>query len=158
MRIEHSGWSQEHGPFRYFIEIDENKTDYELRFKNGSIAKQDGPFHHATHDWNCDGDVYTQFGAIFQYFDKNGEPDGRCFWTPEDMVSALVDAQEKPESRLSGGDVISIPGIEIPERSKRPNLEDTIIRSERRSEAQEIERNRKMAALGIRHPDEPWAK
>lgn len=158
MKIEHSGWSQEYGSFRYFIEINEKKTDYELHLKNGGIAKQDGPFRYVTHDWNCDGDVYTQFGAVFQYYDKNGKTDGRCFWTPEDMVRALIDARDKPDSYLSGGDVIAIPSVEIPARDKRPNLEDTLRVSERQAEAREIEKNIKMAALGIRHPGEPWAK
>ena len=158
MRVEHKGWTQEHGSFRYFIEIDENKTDYELHLKNGCIAKQDGPFHEATHDWNCDGDVYTQFGAVFQYYDKNGKTDGRCFWTPENLVRALIDAKEKPDSYLSGNDIVAIPGIEVPSRDKRPNLQDTLRASERRRMMQDIERNRKMAALGIRHPGEPWAR
>lgn len=158
MKVGHSGWSKEYGSFSYEIFIDENKTDYELHFKNGSIGRQCSEFREETRDWNCDNHVYTQYGAWFEYFDKYGERDGTEFWTPENMVRVAIDAKEKGESRLNGNEVISIPGIQIPDRDKRLSLKEQVARSERQRMAQDIERNRKMNALGIRDPREPWAR
>lgn len=158
MKVVHSGWTQEYGSFRYEILFDENKTDYEIRFKNGVIGKQRGAFHVVTKDWNCDGDVYPQFGAWFDYFDKNGVRTGGGFWTPQDLVFALVEAQKKTEAQLSGGDIVAVSGIKLPPRDKRPSLKEQIARTERQQMAQDIERNRKMNALGIRGPGEPWAR
>lgn len=158
MNIRYYGWSEKYGSFNYIIPFDETKTDYELHFKNGGYGKQISVFHVETRDWNCDGDVYPLFGAYFQYYDKNGETDGRGFWTPENMVRALVDAQDKNDAQLYGNDVIAISDIVLPVRNKRPRLEDTMRMSERRSMPQDIERNRRMFSLGIRGPGEPWAK
>lgn len=47
----------------YFI--DENKSDYEIRFTNGEILVQKTPFHIEEGDWNNDGDIYEIFGAVF---------------------------------------------------------------------------------------------
>ncbi len=48
----------------YFI--DENKSDYEIRFSNGDVYVQDGPFHIESADWNNDGYFYDCFGAAFR--------------------------------------------------------------------------------------------
>lgn len=47
----------------YFV--DENKSDYEIRFKNGDVLVQKTPFHIEEGDWNNDGDIYEVFGAVF---------------------------------------------------------------------------------------------
>ena len=47
----------------YFI--DENKSDYEIRFKNGEVLTQKTPFHIEEGDWNNDGAIYEVFGAVF---------------------------------------------------------------------------------------------
>lgn len=156
MRIEHSGWNQEHGSFRYFVYVDDNKSDYEIRFRNGCCARQAEAFHMVTADWNYDGDVYPQYGAYFQCFDRNGEPDGGSFWTPEQMMEALIRGREGEDN--GGYTVVDIPGIVIPDRDKRPSLGEQVAMSERQQMAQDIERNRKMNALGIRRPGEPWVR
>lgn len=158
MYVNHSGWSEKYGSFNYDIFIDEKKTDYELHYKNGDVLKQVNDFSFVTADWNCDGDVYEQFGANFELYNKDGEKySGREFLTPQDMVSALVDGlygDHYPNDNY----VVSIPGIHLPSPQKRPSIDDQILRSERRSMAQEAERNRRMNALGIRPPGEPWVK
>ena len=157
MYVTHSGWNEKYGAFHYDVYIDENKTDYELHYKNGMIAKQSTPFHEETRDWNCDQDVYPLFGAWFRCYEKDGSPAGGNFWTPEDLVRAALDCQD-PENIRYGNRVIAVPGIELPPPHKRPNLADRIRRNERQIEAQTIERNRKMNTLGIRPPNEPWAR
>ena len=157
MQVTHSGWNEKDGLFHYNIYINEAKTDYEIYYRNGMIAKQSTPFQEETHDWNHDGDVYSQFGAWFNCFEKDGSPAGSSFWTPESMVHVLIDAMDDTKQHY-GNEVLSIPGITLPERGKRPNLNDSIHRTEARSMAQDAERNRKMKMLGIRMPGEPWAK
>lgn len=93
------------------------------------------------------------FGAYFEH-DSTG---WRQFMTPESMVMLLLNSRFDPRS-VPGPLVTEIPGIEIPDRDKRPKLEQTIQDSERRALNKEIERNRKMDALGIRPSDEPWAR
>lgn len=157
MYVNHSGWNEKDGFFNYNIFVDENKKDYEIHYKSGVILRQNGPFEVHTQDWNHDGDVYSLFGA---YFDRY-EPDGKCnsagFWTPEQMVSELIEGLEESSSSYYDK-VVEIPGIELPGVGKRPSLESQIRESERHKMAQDIERNRKMDALGIRHPGDPWVK
>ena len=157
MYVNHSGWNEKHGAFYYDIYINEYKTDYAIHYQNGMIAKQSTPFHVETRDWNHDGDVYPLFGAWFQCYDKDGSFSGGHFWTPESMVAVLIEAMDNTRTRY-GNEVVSIPGITLPEPGKRPNLNDHIRRTEARSMAQDVERNRKMKALGIRQPGEPWAR
>jgi len=157
MFVEYSGWSKDLGPFHCKIFVDENKTDYEIHFSNGAIAKQNTPFSEYTEDWNHDDDTYTLFGAWFNRLDKDGKFDGGEFWTPVDMVSSVADTVN-PDFRPYGVHVVRIPGITVPPPEKRTSLEDQILASERRLEAQEVERNRKMDALGIRHLNEPWVR
>ena len=153
MNVNYSGWTEQHGSFSCNIFVDENRQDYELVFGNGSVAKQQGPFEEVTADWNNDGDVYTQFGAWF----SRPEGNGGDFWTPVDMVAAVVDAQTR-ERKPYGNEVVSVKGIEVPLPGKRPALTDVIRQSEQRAANQEAERNRRMDALGIRPSDEPWAR
>jgi hypothetical protein len=157
MDVLYSGWSEKRGSFSCNVFVDEQKTDYEIHFKSGLIAYQSSPFQNETHDWNHDDDVYTQFGAWFEFRNEDGHFQGSQFWTPVDMVSELAEALN-PDSRVYGDSVVAIPGIKIPPLEKRPTLEDQILRSERLAMAQDVERNQKMKSLGIRHPDEPWAR
>lgn len=153
MFVNHSGWNSERGSFSYDIFVDERREDYALHFSDGKTKHQRSPFSEVTADWNHDGDVYTQFGAWFsERPNGNGE-----FWTPEDMVAELIDALD-PDRRRSGAHIVSIPGIEVPTPDKRPSLTDKIRQSENRAMHQDIEKNRKMNALGIRGPGEPWAR
>lgn len=94
MIVEHSGWSQERGWFcdKYFL--DETKTDYEIHWKDGRISKQLSPFEAVTADWNCDGDVYEEFGANFE-----SRYAGRDWWTPYHLLDLILD------------DEATIPGI-----------------------------------------------
>lgn len=153
MYVNHSGWSEDIGSFSYDIYMDENKTDYEIHYADGSVDRQVTPFEAVTNDLNNDGDVYTMFGAYFEH-DSTGS---RQFMTPESMAMLLIDSRFDPY-RVNGPLATEIPGIEIPDRDKRPKLEQTIQDSERRALNKEAERNRKMDALGIRPPNEPWAR
>lgn len=110
MLIEHSGYRKNHGLFCFKIPVDENKTDYEIHFNNGSVYRQNGPFENVTHDWNCDGDVYTQFGA---YFDCNGRGE---FFTPVDLVTFVVEHEAQ------------VPGIQDP--FQHPSLDNQIKQAE----------------------------
>lgn len=153
MYVNHSGWSEDIGSYSYDIYMDENKSDYEIHYEDGSVDRQVTPFEAITNDWNNDGDVYTMFGAYFEH-DSTG---WRQFMTPENMVTLLLDSRFNPH-RVHGPRATEIPGIEIPDRDKRPKLEQTIQDSERRALNKEADRNRKMDALGIRPPNEPWAR
>ena len=157
MQVSHSGWDAQHGAFHYEVYIDENKTDYELHYKNGMIAKQSSPFQEETRDWNHDDDVYSQFGAWFSHYAPDGSFSGGEFFTPVDLVQAAVDCLDPSEIRF-GNQIIKVSGVEIPQPDKRPNLDERIAQNERRAMMQDIERNRKMDALGIRSPNEPWAR
>jgi len=152
MYVNHSGWTKEKGSFHYDIFLDETKTDYELHFADGFIAKQTTPFQEVTADWNYDGDQYTQFGAWFE--SRYG---GANFWTPTEMVRALLDGMEDGRQRHPDT-LCAIPGIQIPAKDRRPSLKDTILQSEQRALQQEITRSQRMSALGIRFPDEPRVK
>lgn len=153
MYVSYSGWTQERGSFFCNIFIDENKQDYSLKYGDGTIAKQISPFQHVTADWNHDGDIYTQFGA---WFESPGYG-GNSFWTPEQMVRAAADGMEK-DRRFYANEVVAVKGIEIPMPERRPSLTDKVQDSERRTANRDAERNRRMAALGIRPPNEPWAR
>lgn len=96
MNIRYSGYRENYGTFDVLIPVDETRQDYEIQMKNGQIGRQITPFQEATYDWNHDGEVYTLFGA---WFDWNGSCD---FMTPVDMVSMVIDGDAR------------IPGIEIP--------------------------------------------
>ena len=158
MQVDYRGWKEGIGAFSCQIFVDENKTDYEIHYKNGMIARQISPFDYETNDWNHDGDIYTKFGAFFSCKDKKGNSCGVDFWSPEEMVRVVVDAKNTTLSRLNGNDVIDIPGIKIPDIRKHPPLDQQLRMTERRKEAMDIERNRKMKMLGVRPPNEPWVR
>lgn len=96
MNIRYSGYRENYGTFDVLIPVDETRQDYEIHMKNGQTGRQITPFQKATYDWNHDGEIYTLFGA---WFDWNGSRD---FITPVDMVSMVIDGDAR------------IPGIEIP--------------------------------------------
>ena len=87
MRLTHEGWSQEKGRFQEHYDIDTSRTDHEIHWKNGTVCKQISPFHTATCDWNCDGDVYPEYGAHFEsYYGA-----GRDWYTPLELLSLMLD-------------------------------------------------------------------
>lgn len=158
MWVEHSGWNIVSGSFSYKVFIDENKLDYVLNFADGSFAKQDGPFQSFTYDWNSDEDVYTQFGAWFVRYDRDGELNSRGFWTPEQMIAELIEGLDQDSLESACNRLVSIPGIELPVKEKRPSLDDRVKQNERRAMHQDIDRNQKMKMLSIRSSNEPWAR
>ena len=117
MYVNHSGWSEDTGSYSYDIYMDESKTDYEIRYADGSVDRQITPFEDITRDWNNDGDVYTMFGAYFEH-DSTG---WRQFMTPESMVMLLLDSRFDPR-RVNGPLATGIPGVEVPDKGKRPEL------------------------------------
>ena len=151
MYVNYSGWNKKDGQFSYDVFIDENKQDYAIVYHDGFVSRQTSPFSPVTADWNHDGDVYTKFGAWFS--SRFGT--GNNFFTPEEIVLELVENRSK--ERFYGHDIKEVVGITLPEPSK-PRLSDAILNSELRAMNQEAERNRKMKALGIRRPGEPWAR
>lgn len=88
MQLTHEGWSQERGWFCDKYEIDTARTDHEIRWKNGKVCKQLTPFETATRDWNCDGDVYELFGAVFE-----GLYGGRDHYTPQNLLSLVLEGE-----------------------------------------------------------------
>lgn len=88
MIVEHSGWSQERGFFNDKYFVDETKTDYEIHWKNGKVCKQQTPFSWVTADWNCDDDVYSEFGASF-----DGFYNGREWHTPQGLVDLIIEGE-----------------------------------------------------------------
>lgn len=158
MKIDYSGWSENHGSYRFVIPFDERKTDHEVRFESGTCLRQCGPFQHVAADWNNDGDVYTEFGAYFVRYDNDGTAcAGREWWTPDDLVAELIDG-------LYGDDfpprdrVVSISNIVVPSIDNRPSLDEVVSRTIRQDMGRDADRNRRMNALGIRPPGEPWAR
>lgn len=124
MYVNYSGWNERVGRFSHDIYIDENRTDYEIIFKNGTSAKQVSPFQVEGADWNNDGDYYEMFGAYFNHGSRNE------FWTPEEMVTALMEGREgRPP--MSGVAVKDIPGIKLPKAlEKKPSLDERLRASE----------------------------
>lgn len=57
-----------------------NRTDLEIRWKDGRVSKQLTPFKLETADWNDAGNVYELFGAYFE-----GEHSEKAFYTPDDL-------------------------------------------------------------------------
>ena len=79
--------TREIGKLKYFF--DETKTDHEIHWKNGKICKQECPFQIVEADWNCDGDVYEEFGANFE--SKWGA--GRAWYTPQALLSLVLEGE-----------------------------------------------------------------
>ena len=50
-------------------------------------------FEYVTRDWNCDGDVYTLFGACFE-----GKYGGKDFYTPNNLVSMMLEGDAEIDS------------------------------------------------------------
>ena len=88
MIVEHSGWSQERGWFCDKYDIDTARTDHEIHWKNGRVCKQETPFQVVEADWNCDGDVYSEFGANFEGFYG-----GRDWWTPQSLLDLILEGE-----------------------------------------------------------------
>lgn len=158
MKVNFSGWSEKYGSYQYNIPFDESRTDFEVRFESGQVLRQCGSFEHVTADWNCDGDIYTVFGANFVRYNQDGSArSGREFWTPDDLVAELIDG-------LYGDDwpkrdrVVSISGITVHPPKARVSLEEQMARSEQQQLVQDIDRNKTMNSLGVRDPGEPWAR
>ena len=63
--------------------FDENKTGYEIKFKNGNILRQIAPFSYVEDNWN-DG-RYVLFAAPFEntYGDIN-------WYCPADLLSFVI--------------------------------------------------------------------
>lgn len=157
MFVDHSGWTEELGAFCCKISFDETKMDFAVHFENGSVARQSSNFQYHTADWNRDGDVYTQFGAWFEFRDTNGKFTGGEFFTPVDLVQFAIDARD-PNSHCFGSRPVKVDGIVLPLPPRHQSLADRIAQTENRAAKQEAERNRKMNALGIRPSNEPWAR
>lgn len=88
MQLIHEGWSQERGWFEDVYFFDETKTDHEIRWKNGKVCKQETPFENVEADWNCDGDIYSEFGANFE-----SQYAGRDWWTPHNLLGLILDGE-----------------------------------------------------------------
>ena len=89
MQLIHEGWSQERGWFQDKYNIDTTRTDHEIHWKNGQVCKQTTPFEIVTADWNCDDDVYEEFGANFE--GKWGY--GRSWYTPHNLLDLVLDGE-----------------------------------------------------------------
>lgn len=121
MLVNYGGWNEKYGFFSFDIFVDETKRNYEIQYRDGTTRLQNSPFHTVTQDWNNDGDVYPLFGAYFAEFDSTGHFKGAVFWTPEEMVHAVIDA-------LDGeGGVAAIPGIDISVVEQKRNLANKIL-------------------------------
>lgn len=88
MQLFHEGWSQERGWFQDKYNIDTTRTDHEIHWKNGKVCKQVTPFEIVTADWNCDGDVYSEFGANFE-----SQYAGRDWWTPHSLLDLIIEGE-----------------------------------------------------------------
>lgn len=89
MQLTHEGWSQERGWFQDKYNIDTTRVDHEIHWKNGTVCKQVTPFEVVEADWNCDGDVYSEFGANFE--SKWGA--GRDWYTPQNLLGLMLDGE-----------------------------------------------------------------
>ena len=89
MQLEHSGWSQERGWFCDKYNVDTiTGTPHEIHWKNGKVCKQITQFETVTRDWNNDGDVYAEFGAMFEGFYG-----GRDWYTPQGLLSLVLEGE-----------------------------------------------------------------
>lgn len=88
MQLTHEGWSQERGWFQDKYNIDTTRTDHKIKWKNGQICKQVTPFEVVTADWNCDGDIYPEFGANFE-----SKYAGRDWYTPQGLLDLILEGE-----------------------------------------------------------------
>lgn len=86
MQITHECWSQECGAFQEKYYIDTTRTDHEIHWKGGFIAKQVTSFGIVTRDWKNDGNVYSEFGAYFQ-----GVYGSNMWYTLHGLLSLMLD-------------------------------------------------------------------
>ena len=93
MIIEYSGWNKNRGCFCDKYYMDTKRTDHIIKYSNGIISKQISPFDNITADWNCDGDVYTLFGACFE-----GKYAGKDFYTPNDLLNMILENEAEIDS------------------------------------------------------------
>lgn len=87
LTLNYSGWSKGYGPYKFNIPFDDTKTNWEIHFSDGKVSRQETPFHIETRDWNCDRDVYSQYGAWF-FLEESSRGE---FYTPERMLRLVVD-------------------------------------------------------------------
>ena len=93
MIIKYSGWSHDRGAFCDKYCIDTNRIDHIVKHNNGTISKQLSAFQYVTADWNCDGDIYTLFGACFE-----GKYAGKDFYTPDDLLRMVLEDEAEIDS------------------------------------------------------------
>lgn len=90
IEVSVAGWNEIYGPYRFTVPFDDKRRDYEVRFADGSTSTQKSAFDYVTRDWNCDGDVYAQYGAWFE-----NDRAASDFFTPEQLVWLVAD-DERP--------------------------------------------------------------
>lgn len=88
LTINVSGWKKGYGPYDLNLPFDDQKTDYQIHFKDGDHYAQESPFETKTCDWNNDGDIYPQYGAWFRGQDGRGE-----FFTPVELLRLVQENQ-----------------------------------------------------------------
>lgn len=124
MQVNYSGWNEKLLRFDFTIDLDETRKDYEIHFKDGFVSKQSTPFDYVTCDWNHDGDVYCMYGAYF-----TSRFGGNVFWTPDEMVSALIESAMEDGYRDTYR-IREIPGIALPpalrKKEKLPTLKEKL--------------------------------
>ena len=111
-----TGWNNVYGPYRFIVPFDDEKTDHEIHFADGSVSKQTTAFDYETRDWNHDGDVYTQYGAWFRH-----EGGGGDFFTPEQLL------------RLVADDDATVPGLSDPKAPVKKAVREHEEREKNRS-------------------------
>lgn len=80
--------------------VDRKKTDYRFAdLVGGVVYVQEKPFGWVTADWNCDGDIYDEFGASFICTRDYGFPFGavqnKVFYTVQEIEEKLNDSDYK---------------------------------------------------------------
>ena len=138
MYVDYSGWTKERGFFHDKLFVDENKHNYVIQYNDGTAMQQTSSFQFQTADWNNDGDIYTQYGAWFNEIKSDGKLGRGEFWTPEDMVRAVIDADD-PDRPKYGNQVKSISGIVLPAKEAHRSLDEQIQLSGQRATNKDTE-------------------
>ena len=107
IEVSVAGWNEIYGPYRFTVPFDDKRRDYEVRFADGSTSTQKSAFDYVTRDWNCDGDVYAQYGAWFE-----NDRAASDFFTPEQLVWLVAD------------DDATIPGIRDPKAPVKQAIQE----------------------------------
>lgn len=113
MKIHHQGWNETAGAFNRDVTINEERSDHEICFPDGTVFRQQTPFETMPLDLSQPEAPSPVFGAFFSH---NGV---REFFTPLDLASLV----------LNGYAVI--PGLQIEEH--QDNLVDRIVAASQRS-------------------------